>query len=192
MILHNQTNKHLDFTLTGHGTFKALPFGQVDVPDQLVEACKARKLPLGHTPVAPALKAEAISEEEKANVRADELRQTKEALALSKVGEKEAKEAAERSQVESGALRRELEAARATIAEREETIRSLTADKDAAEDLLREVTQKLTDTEHQLALTRRLQGENPEGEAKGAQAPSAPAGNAKSQKGQQRAQGAQG
>ena len=73
MILHNQTSNRLSWSM-GSREFSCEPWGPVDVPDEWVELCIKRTLPLGQSPVPAESKASARARAAQDTARADEIR----------------------------------------------------------------------------------------------------------------------
>jgi hypothetical protein len=96
MILHNQTSNRLSWSM-GSREFSCEPWGPVDVPDEWVELCIKRTLPLGQSPVPAESKASARARAAQDTARADEVRvlkgQLEEAQAVAISAQQEAEKA---------------------------------------------------------------------------------------------------
>jgi chromosome segregation ATPase len=135
MKLFNQTDRHLKWDLAGR-IFVCAPWGDIDVPDDLVSNCKRRKLPLAATQVPPELKAEARVDAEKAAAKADALfKMTERAEAA------EATLALASEELET--VQRELAAAKAEAAKYRDRINDVMGKLRTAEDDKRAIESKL-------------------------------------------------
>lgn len=146
MRLFNQTNRRLAWGMSGL-QFDCDPFGAVEVPDRLVDACRSRQLPLAVTPMAPEVKASVTVQDEMRTARADELKRARDELALARAGESEARRAAEECNTLKVAKVAECDALGQRVLELEEALRAERADKDAALAELKQTAAKLADAE---------------------------------------------
>jgi len=157
MILHNQTSNRLSWSM-GSREFVCEPWGTVDVPDEWVELCAKRTLPLGQSPVPAESKASARARAAQDTARADEVRVLKGQL-------EEAQAVAVSAQQEAEKAKRQLttatERANALVAKLNEAETRLTrsADERAAIELkLEEMAGKLADLEKHRA--QKIQQQN--------------------------------
>ncbi len=109
MKLYNQTKNQLRWSLSKF-TFVCDPYGDVDVPDELVEHCKDRGLPLSVTPVAPEVKASDAVKSASDSAKKDEIFNLNKQLNEAIAGEKIAKLALEDSALEISELKNKVSA----------------------------------------------------------------------------------
>jgi hypothetical protein len=146
MILHNQTPKQLNWEMGGQ-KFACEPWGPVDVPDQWVELCAKRTLPLGQSPVPAESKASVRAKAAQDTARSDEVRvlkgQLEESQAVAVSAQKEAEDVKRKLTQEkdrSAALKAKLGEASTRLA-------TLGDEKAALELKLEELAGKLADLE---------------------------------------------
>lgn len=106
MKLYNQTKNALSWNLS-LTRFTCEPYGEVEVPDILVEHCKVRGLPLAVTPVVPEVRAARLAEGATDAAKRDEVTNLHKQLTESVAAEKLAKIELEKKLAEIVALEQE-------------------------------------------------------------------------------------
>lgn len=148
--LYNQTNKALDWSMGGK-KFACSPFDHVDIPDELVEACKSRHLPLAVTPIPPEAKAKTTLAVEQDLARKDEVRLLKIELDDAKAREAIAKKTAENLQADLSDRDGKIVKLTKELDQTKDRLRIVESDKTAAESLLEETGRKLVHAEDWIA-----------------------------------------
>jgi hypothetical protein len=159
MRLYNQTKNELEFSLAGE-EYHVKPFGAVNIPDQWIETCRTRRLPLDVSPVPAETKATAIVAEERDAARADEVNKLNEALRIALASEAAAKEECEREKRALDAAAVVNEELRGELTQKAEDILTLEADLEAVRAELGATAQKLELAERDLALARAPKGKD--------------------------------
>ena len=147
MLLYNQSKNRLKWDMSGR-VFECDPWGPIEMPDDLIEHCKKRGLPLGVNQVAPEFKASASLAAAADAAREDDVVRLRRDLGLAEVALKAAADDLEKERFDHGETKRQLAAAGEALAEKARTIDTLTADKAASEQLLAETAWKLTEAEN--------------------------------------------
>ncbi len=103
MKLFNQTNKPLRWDMSGR-VFECEPYGEISVPDRLVEAVRSRKLPLKASKVPPKVQARAKADEEIARAQGSEVLKLRERAETAEAGLETATKQLEEAQAEGAKL----------------------------------------------------------------------------------------
>ncbi len=146
MLRFNQTKNALSWKLSGQ-VFTCEPWGSVDIPDGLVQACVSMGLPLGVSATAPEQRAQERIEEEKRARENDAFAAVLRRAEAAEADAKAAKAELERLQVAMSDTRAafvKLSTERDALAGE---LARTKADKDAAERLLSEQAQRAEDAE---------------------------------------------
>ncbi|HEY3497131.1 MAG TPA: hypothetical protein VGK73_20675 [Polyangiaceae bacterium] len=146
MRLFNQTKNALAWSMGGQ-SFTCEPWGPVDIPDELVPAAKSRGLPLDVAAMAPEVRAQVRVADERAAADQAPLLALKAQAENAQAGEREAKRELEAMSVELSRVRGELRAANETVESQRGQLQRVTADKEAAEQLMSAAEQKATAAE---------------------------------------------
>lgn len=146
MKLHNQSKNSLRWEMSKR-VYTCEPWGSVEVPDQLVELCKSRRLPLAVTPVAPETKASVLVADERRAAEAAEVNQLKARVAELESGMAAASEELDRAQRERTQAVERIAELDAYAAANEDAIRSLEAERAALRKQVTELVDKLTPLE---------------------------------------------
>lgn len=144
--LYNQTNKRLSWEM-GAKTFSCAPFDYVEIPDDLVDPCRSRGLPLGVTPIAPETKAKSALDAEQEAARKDEFRQLRLELETVQAGERTAKSTAESLSDQLSDSAKTVQRLEQELVAAKDQLRIKTGDHEAAVALLEETGRKLQHAE---------------------------------------------
>lgn len=146
MRLFNQTKNELAWSMGGQA-YGCEPWGSLEVPDELVPACRSRGLPLDVAPVSPEARAQVRVADERAAADQAPLLALKAQAENAQAGEREAKRELESASVEISRLRSELRAANELADSLRDQLARVTSDKDAAEQLMSAAEQRATEAE---------------------------------------------
>jgi chromosome segregation ATPase len=141
-LLHSQVGEAIEWK-SGGRQFKWQPYAAVEVPIELVAPLRAQKFPVSEVPVTPERKAAAIAESEQLRIRADEVNTLRNQLTLARADVDAARQevcAAEERREASEQLAESMAAKSRSL---ENELASARLDLKAAEELIREQTQKL-------------------------------------------------
>lgn len=141
-LLHNQTSEPIEWK-SGARLFKWQPYAAAEVPSELVAPLRAQKFPVSEVPVTPERKAAAIAESEQIRIRSDEVTALRTQLALAKADVEAARQEVCAAEDRRSASEKLAEGATAKALALESDLASTRADLKAAEELLREMTQRL-------------------------------------------------
>lgn len=142
MRFFNQSNKPLKWDMSGV-EYVVEPFGPVEIPDDLVAACRSRGLPIDISPVPPMHKAEITVRAEAEAARTDEARLLREQIEEVTASFQSAKAEAERAKVDLGGREETIAKQRERIAELAEKLRIAEDDTRGANLKLEEMSRKV-------------------------------------------------
>lgn len=168
MRLFNQTKNALSWEMGGV-RYTCEPWSSVELDDALVSHARSRGLPLDVAPVAPETRAQVRVADERAAADQAPLLALKKAADDAQAAEREAKRALEQLSVDLSNARGQLREANQIIESQRGQIQRLTADKEAAEQLMSAAEQKATEAEARAIKAEALhaeRAERPKGKAR--------------------------
>lgn len=149
--LFNQGKPALKWDMGGR-TWRCEAYGAVDMPDELVEHCTKRGLPLGLNQVAPEIKALVNLDEASVAARSDEVLALKHDLGVAQIALSSAKSDLENAVAHTKALETAVTARDHKVAELALQLKEVSADKLASEQLLAETAKQLAEAEQRATL----------------------------------------
>lgn len=149
--LFNQGKPALKWDMSGR-TWSCEAYGAVDMPDDLVEHCLKRGLPLGLNQVAPEIKALVSLDEASVAARSDEVLALKHDLGVANIALSSAKSELEAAVAQVKSLENAVTARDHKVTELGLQLKEVSADKLASEQLLSETAKSLADAEQRATL----------------------------------------
>jgi septal ring factor EnvC (AmiA/AmiB activator) len=150
MKLYNQGKERLAWSMGGRD-FKCQPYGEVEVPQELLLFVKSRGLPLDATPVPAEVKASQQAQYARREAEGAEVVTLKRQLAEMRAAEAEAKKALETSAAQTKDLSDRLELANMEVDELKGKVATLEAEKSALAKQLSEQAKLLAELEAETA-----------------------------------------
>lgn len=146
MLRFNQTKHRLSWSMSGQA-FECEPWGSVEIPENLWEACVSRGLPLGITATAPEQRAQERIEDEKAARERDAFAAVLKRAEAAEADANVAKAELGRTQIELSEARAATVKADTKCAALASELARTKADKEAAEQLLSQEAKRAEEAE---------------------------------------------